>query len=328
VSPSSGGAERRWSPIAARLLVVAAVLAGWEYLSTSGSLDASSFPSMTDTMAELARQLLSADLWTALWNTVRGWATGLVIGGSLAVVVGALLGLNRFAYLSAIPVVEFLKTVPVIAILPLAIVVWGATLQMKVFLVAFGVFWPLTIQVIYGVRAVDPVVRDTAVVLRLRGVRRFVGVTLPSAAPFIATGLRVAAAVGLILTIIAELIGGAKGLGLSILTTVNAGPQRLPATYALILVTGVAGVIVTSAFAHLERRVLHWHESQRNLAPTGAGGDDRCGRAAVGLVEHLAAVVLRGDPGALVGALRGQHVDVLPAAAAHPGTPARPVDRG
>jgi ABC-type nitrate/sulfonate/bicarbonate transport system permease component len=270
VGPGSGGAERRWSPIAARLLVVAAVLAGWEYLSTSGSLDASSFPSMTDTMAELARQLLSADLWTALWNTVRGWATGLAIGGSLAVLVGTLLGLNRFAYLSVIPVVEFLKTVPVIAILPLAIVVWGATLQMKVFLVAFGVFWPLTIQVIYGVRAVDPVVRDTAVVLRLRGVRRFVGVTLPSAAPFIATGLRVAAAVGLILTIIAELIGGAKGLGLSILTTVNAGPQRLPATYALILVTGVAGVIVTSAFARLERRVLHWHESQRNLAPTGA----------------------------------------------------------
>ncbi|NEK57137.1 ABC transporter permease [Geodermatophilus sabuli] len=259
-----------WFRIGARVLVVAALLAGWQYLSAAEILDTTSFPSMTATMAEAGRQLQSADLWLAVWETVRGWGLGLLIGCSLAIVVGTLLGLNRFAYLSVIPVIEFLKTVPVIAILPLAIVVWGATLDMKVFLVAFGVFWPLTIQTIYGVRAVDPVVRDTAAVLRLRGLRKFLNVTLPSAAPFIATGLRVAAAVGLILTIIAELIGGAPGLGLSILTSVNAGPSRLPATYAFILFTGVAGVLVTSAFAYLEQRLLHWHESQRNAAAKAA----------------------------------------------------------
>jgi ABC-type nitrate/sulfonate/bicarbonate transport system permease component len=262
--------DTTWFKIAARIAVVLAVLGAWEYVSASGALHASSFPSMSATMAELVRQLQSDDLWSAVGETLRGWSLGLLIGCSLAIVVGTLLGLNRFAYLSVIPVVEFLKTVPVIAILPLAIVVWGATLEMKVFLVAFGVFWPLTIQTIYGVRAVDPVVRDTAAVLRVRGLRKFLVVTLPSAAPFIATGVRVAAAVGLILTIIAELIGGAEGLGLSILTSVNAGPDRLPATYAFILVTGAAGVIVTSGFAYLEQRLLHWHETQRNDAAKGA----------------------------------------------------------
>lgn len=257
-------ADTRWFKAAARLAAVAVVLGLWQYLSRSGALDSTTFPSMTSTMAELGRQVQSSDFWLAVWETMRGWALGLLIGCSLAITIGTLLALNRFAYLSVIPVVEFLKTVPVIAILPLAIVVWGATLQMKVFLVAFGVFWPLVIQVIYGVRAVDPVVRDTALVLRLRGVRKFTTVTLPSAAPFIATGLRVAAAVGLILTIIGELIGGAPGLGLSILTSVNAGTDRLPDTYAYILATGVAGVIATSAFAFLEQRLLHWHESQRN----------------------------------------------------------------
>ncbi|MGY1840281.1 MULTISPECIES: ABC transporter permease [unclassified Modestobacter] len=259
-----------WFRALARVAVVALVLAGWQALSVTGTLDASSFPSMTATMAELGRQLTESDLWLAVWETIRGWGLGLLIGCSLAIVVGTLLGLNRFAYLSVIPVIEFLKTVPVIAILPLAIVVWGATLEMKVFLVAFGVFWPLAIQTLYGVRAVDPVVRDTAAVLRVRGWRKFTTVTLPSAAPFIATGLRVAAAVGLILTIIAELIGGAEGLGLSILTSVNAGPSRLPATYAFILLTGVAGVLVTGAFAYLEQRLLHWHESQRNAASKAA----------------------------------------------------------
>lgn len=255
---------------AARVVVVAVVLAAWQVVSLTGLLDPGSFPSMTATMAELGGQLLSAELWIAIGQTMWGWSVGLLIGCSLAIVIGTLLGLNRFAYLSVIPVVEFVKTVPVIAILPLAIVVWGASPDMKIFLVAFGVFWPLTIQVIYGVRAVDPVVRDTAAVLRVRGLRRFATVTLPSAAPFVATGVRVAAAVGLILTIIAELIGGAEGLGLSILTSINAGPDRLPATYAFILLTGVLGVLVTSAFSWLERRLLHWHESQRNTTSRGA----------------------------------------------------------
>jgi ABC-type nitrate/sulfonate/bicarbonate transport system permease component len=262
--------DRRWFRIAARVLVVALVLGVWQYIAVSGTLGDDAFPTMTGTLAQLGRELGGRDLWVAIGDTVRGWGLGLLIGCSAAIVVGTLLGLNRFAYLSVIPVVEFLKTVPAIAILPLAIVVWGATLEMKVFLVAFGVFWPLTIQTIYGVRAVDPVVRDTAITLRLRGLRKFVGVTLPSAAPFIATGLRVAAAVGLILAVVAELIGGAPGLGLSILTSVNAGPSRLPATYAFILVTGFAGVAVTSLFAYAERRLLHWHESQRNNASRAA----------------------------------------------------------
>lgn len=195
---------------------------------------------------------------------------GVAAGSILAILVGTLLGRSRFAYASAIPVVEFLKTVPTIAILPLVIVVLGPTMQMKVFLVAWGIFWALTIQVIYGVRAVDPVVRDNARILQLRGWRLFTTVTLPSAAPYVATGMRVAAAVGLILAVIAELIGGSSGLGLNILLSVNAGPTELPTMYVYILVTGLVGIAVTALFTAIERRMLHWHESQRNLREVGA----------------------------------------------------------
>lgn len=250
--------------VVARVAVFVLALLLWEVLGATGVLSKSSFPSMTSTLAKLWHQLGTADLWSAVAQTLQGWAIGMLIGGGLAIVVGALLGYNRFAYRSIIPVVEFLKTVPAIAILPLAIIIFGATMKMKLFLVAFGIFWPLIIQVIYGVRAVDPVVRDTARVLQLRGLRRFGVITLPSAAPFIATGLRVAAATGLILAVIAELIGGANGLGLSILTAENAGPSELPDLYAYILVTGLIGVVLTGVFVAVERRALHWHESQRN----------------------------------------------------------------
>ncbi|MBF9128827.1 ABC transporter permease [Plantactinospora sp. S1510] len=262
--------DARWFRLLTKLAVFAAALGTWQLLTTTGALPTDSFPTMVGTMTELGRQLGSSDLWLAVGQTLRGWALGLLIGGSLAIATGTLLGLNRFAYRSVIPVIEFLKTVPVIAILPLAVVVFGPTPEMKIFLVAFGVFWPLTIQAIYGARAVDPVIRDTATVMQVRGVRRFAMVTLPSAAPFLATGVRVAAAVGLILAVIAELIGGSAGLGLSVLTAENAGPSQLPAMYSFIIVTGILGVVVTAVFTAIERRLLHWHESQRNAASRAA----------------------------------------------------------
>jgi ABC-type nitrate/sulfonate/bicarbonate transport system permease component len=242
----------------------------WELASLTGLLSRNSFPSAIDIGSKLWELVQSSYLWTAVGLTFQGWAMGVATGSVLAILVGTLLGRSRFAYASVIPVVEFLKTVPTIAILPLVIVVLGPTMQMKVFLVTWGIFWALTIQVIYGVRAVDPVVRDNARILQLRGWRLFTTVTLPSAAPYVATGMRVAAAVGLILAVIAEMIGGAAGLGLNILIAVNAGPTELPAMYVYILMTGLVGIAVTALFTILERRALHWHESQRNLREVGA----------------------------------------------------------
>jgi ABC-type nitrate/sulfonate/bicarbonate transport system permease component len=251
--------------VVSRLVVLAAALGIWQVLSATGVLRSDEFPSMTSTMRSLGDQLTTAELWAAVRDTVSGWAIGLAIGAGSAIVVGSVLGLNRFAYQSAIPVIEFFKTMPAVAILPIVIGTLGATLQGKYVLVAFGVFWPLVIQVIYGVRSIDPTVRDTATVLQVRGLRRFFVVTMPSAAPYIATGLRVAAAVGLILSIVAELIGGGSGIGLNILNSENSGPTAYPKMYAYIFVAGVLGILLAGIFALAERWVLHWHESQRNV---------------------------------------------------------------
>jgi ABC-type nitrate/sulfonate/bicarbonate transport system permease component len=252
--------------LVSRLAVLAAALGAWQLMSATGVLRSDEFPSMTSTMRALGTQLTTTELWTAVGNTVAGWAVGLLIGAGGAIVVGAVLGLNRFAYQSAIPVIEFFKTMPAVAILPIVVGTLGATLQGKYVLVAFGVFWPLVIQVIYGVRSTDPTVRDTATVLQVRGLRRFFVVTLPSAAPYIATGLRVAAAVGLILSIVFELIGGGSGgVGLNILNSENSGPTAYPLMYAYIFVAGVLGIVLAGVFALAERWALHWHESQRNV---------------------------------------------------------------
>ena len=80
------------------------------------------------------------------------------------------------------------------------------------------------------------------------------------------TGLRVSAAVALILDIVAELIGGGSGVGLQILTAENSGPSAYPVMYAYIVVAGLLGVLLAGGFTLAERRVLHWHEAHRNTA--------------------------------------------------------------
>jgi ABC-type nitrate/sulfonate/bicarbonate transport system permease component len=247
-----------------RLVVLAAALGLWQGLSAAGVIRSDEFPSMSQTVTALADLLTQSTFWSAIGQTLEGWGIGLVIGVAAALLIGTLIGLNGFAYRSIIGVIEFFKAIPVIAILPIGLVLWGATLTMKFALVAFAVFWPLVIQVCYGVRSLDPVAADTTTVLRIRGPRKFLTVILPSAAPFIATGLRVAVAVALIVDIIAELIGGGSGIGERILIAENAGPSDYPQMYAYIVVAGVLGILLAGAFTVAERYVLHWHESQRS----------------------------------------------------------------
>jgi ABC-type nitrate/sulfonate/bicarbonate transport system permease component len=174
-----------------------------------------------------------------------------------------LCGLSRWVERSLAVLVEFFKTVPIVAVLPLGILVLGTGLGMKVPLVAFGVTWPLLIQTLYGVKSLDPMVRDTAKVLGMGPVRTFFGVLLPSASPYIATGLRIAAAIALILTVVTELIAGGTGLGVAISTAAVSGVSAYPAMYALILTTGILGVILSYLLMMVERHLLSWHQTYR-----------------------------------------------------------------
>jgi ABC-type nitrate/sulfonate/bicarbonate transport system permease component len=255
--------SRRASRRVAALSGIAAVLLAWLVLGSTGVIDPSSISGLPQTARALAGELGKADFWSAIGDTVLGWAMGLVLGTVAGLLLGTAIGLNRRVYQSTAVVIEFLKTVPIIAILPLAILVLGTTLQMKVLLVAFGVMWPLTVQTMYGVRSVDPVVRDTAMALRMGPLHRFRAVVLPSAAPYIATGMRVAAAGALILTIVTELIAGGSGIGVEITTAASSGARAIPVMYARIVAAGVLGVLVAVAFTAVERRLLRWHEAYR-----------------------------------------------------------------
>ncbi len=242
-------------------LGVLTVLVAVELVVRAGLISSDYFPPPTKTFAALARLLGDSAYWTAILHTLEGYALGLAIAIAIAIPAGLALGFSEVLYHALRPVVEFLRPVPSVALVPLAILVYGTGLQSKVFLVAFASLWPLLIQTIYGARDIDPLQLETARSFRIRRGDRILRVTLMGAVPYIATGLRIASATALILAITAELIIGSEGLGRSINIARQGG--AVDEMYALIVTTGLLGWLLNSLFAAGERRVLHWHPSHR-----------------------------------------------------------------
>lgn len=267
--PSLSGAEQvrgavgnLWRSVASGWwLGILLALVLWEVLPDIGVLPANYIPPASKVIPAMWRLLGQGSFWKAVVNTLEGWGIGTGLSALVAIPLGLLIGSNQYLYRAARVTVEFLRPVPSVAIIPLAILIFGITMNMKVFLVAFAAFWPVLIQAIYGVQDVDPVARDTARSFGLGRFAAFIRISLPSAAPYIATGLRIASALGIILAITVELVAGAPGLGNSILLAQNGGTNDV--LYALIVLTGLLSWAISAALLRTERRVLRWHESYR-----------------------------------------------------------------
>jgi ABC-type nitrate/sulfonate/bicarbonate transport system permease component len=161
--------------------------------------------------------------------------------------------------------VEFLRPIPSVALIPLVVLLYGATIRSTLVLVVYAAFWQVLVQMLYGVADVDPVAADTARSLRLGPLARAWYLTWPTALPYALTGLRLAAAVALILTVTGELVIGSPGLGREI--AVAQSSNAVPAMYALVLVTGLVGVVANVGARALEKVLLPWHVSQRRDVP-------------------------------------------------------------
>lgn len=240
---------------------VALVMLLWEFASVTGLLPTDSIPPAHLVLTDFLRQLTNVEFWQALWDTLRVTLIGLGIIIVIAVPMALLIGLVPFIAESTWFVVEFLKPIPPVAIIPLGLLLWGPTDNLKLLLVVFGAIWPLLIQLIDAVRQIDPVGREMARSYRLGWWLTTSRLVMPTVMPFALTGLRVSAAIAVIIAIVTEMIGGAAGLGQSVVVAQSAG--ALGPMYALILAAGILGLLINAAFKMIEKPVLFWHPSVR-----------------------------------------------------------------
>lgn len=265
VSPS----RQRLEAIVLPALGIAVVLVAFELAPRIGVLPRQSFPPVSEIFVGLLELVRSGDLWASLGQTLDGWLRAMAIATAIAVPVGMLMGASRVGALVLQLPVEFLRPIPSVALIPVLILLYGTQgSSLKVALGVYGATFPLLFQASYGIADIDPVARDTVRSFGLNWSWRLRRLVVPTMAPYLATGLRLSAAVALILVITGEYIVGVPGLGREVFAAQSGGAyQRM---YALILAAGLLGLVVNTGLQAVERRVLHWHPSQRSSRPGGA----------------------------------------------------------
>lgn len=218
-------------------------------------------PAPFTVIVQAGQLLATSELWTAVGQTMLSWTLGMALTCAIAIPAGVLIGLSPFvSAITRLPI-EFIRPIPPIALLPVAVLVLGTTQEMKLLLIVIGAVWPLLINIIYGVQSVDPVLTETAQVYRFGRLRKLTTVILPSAIPMGLAGLRLSAAIALILAIGAEYVVGIPGLGSAIGVAYNTGDAVR--TYALVLLVGFLGLAVTVVLRQLDRVLLSWQPERK-----------------------------------------------------------------
>lgn len=241
---------------------IAGLLVAWELVTRTGLIDPRFLPPASDVLLRLAGNLRDLQFWRSVGETMTSWAIGLAIAVVAGTLAGFAIGSSHVLERVTRSTIEFLRPIPSVALIPLAVLLFGTKIQSALLLIIYASFWQVLLQVIYGTLDVDPVASETARSYRLTRMQRIRHVVWPTTLPYLMTGIRLAAAVALILAITAELIIGTPGLGKEIYISQSGGD--VVGLYALILATGIIGVLINLIARLVERRVLAWHTSIRS----------------------------------------------------------------
>lgn len=251
----------RWSRRAAGAVAFAALI---ELISRTGLADPEFLPPATEIVGRAVTLLADPAFRAHALTSLLAWAIGLAIATLVAVPLGLLLGSVPLVDAATRSVVEFLRPIPSVALIPLVALVIGTGLQHRVALVVYAALWPILYNTMYGLRGVDPVAKESLRSYGFGPLAVLMRVSLPSSAPFIMTGVRLAAGVALILTVSTEIVAGrGEGIGVFIFFAGIAVPARMADILAGVFWVGLFGVLVNALMVAFDRRMFRWHHAQR-----------------------------------------------------------------
>lgn len=201
--------------------------------------------------------LFSGELPLDAFATIYRVVAGFCIGAGLALPLGLFMGTIDGVYKLFNPLIQILRPIPPIAYIPLAILWFGLGNPPAFFLISLGVFFPVLMNTISGVRHVDSIYIRAAQNLGAGGATMFIRVILPAATPHILTGLRVGIGVGFICVIVAEMIAVNNGLGFRILEAREFfWSDKI---IAGMLTIGLLGLAIDTGMNRLNNHLLRWH---------------------------------------------------------------------
>ncbi|WP_149202451.1 ABC transporter permease [Actinotalea subterranea] len=208
----------------------------------------------------LAPETITGDVLPSLARFGIGVLLSIVIG----VVAGTAIGATPWLRALLEPMLEFFRAIPPVVLVPVLMLLLGIDDTMKLAVIVSGSVWPVLLNTIEGVRAMDPVLTDTSRSYRVRGALAYRYFVLPAASPQIMAGIRLCLSIGLILMVISEMFASSSGLGYQIVYFQR--QYMVAEMWSGILLLGLVGVVVAAVFQLVERRVLHWYHGSREVA--------------------------------------------------------------
>jgi sulfonate transport system permease protein len=214
-------------------------------------------PSLQEILASLGRDLGNGVILSGAAYSLTNLAAGLVLAVVVGIVLGVALGELDRVRLIVEPIINFFRSIPQAALVPLIIGAFGVGQGPKIYTIAFACMWPVLLNTIDGVLGVEPTIRKFSQVYRIPRWLHFRRVVLPAALPQIVAGIRVALPIGITVMVVSEMFAATEGLGFYILN--SSATFKVSETWAGALLVGVIGYILSVLFVVFERRLLRWY---------------------------------------------------------------------
>ena len=243
----------RWITIP---LTIIGILALWMLIIRLGNYPAFILPSPGDVWAELIRSIQTASFWGHIGVTLIEVLGGLIIGAMLAIVLGYALAKSHLLDAILSPVLVASQAVPIVAVAPLLAIWFGYGLTPKIVTSVLIVFFPILINVIAGLRSIEPNLRDLMRSLQADRRQMFWKLEVPSALPMILSGFKVGATLSVIGAIVGEFVNSDKGLGF--LIKQGNGEYNTARTFVALIALVALALALYGSVVVMERKWLRW----------------------------------------------------------------------
>ncbi|MFV2175502.1 ABC transporter permease [Actinomadura sp. LOL_016] len=218
-------------------------------------------PTPVQVLGRLAELAGTAEYWQAIGGTLLTAVIGLALSILIGVPVGLFNGSDKRVAMSSQFVIDFMRTIPPVAVMPLLLLVLGGTTSMALVLIMLGAVWPLIVQSTYAMQQVSPQLKMVGTAFHLTRRERIRSIYVPSALPFLMAGVRVAAVLSLLLAVVAEFFGSVEGVGRGLSRTLESNDSVAMFVYSA--TTALMGMLLNAVILLGQRRLLRWHPSVR-----------------------------------------------------------------
>lgn len=233
------------------------LFAAWEAADRAGLIDLMFLPRPSEILSAGATLIAQNAFLPTVGHTVSVTLTGWAIASCSGLMIGFALGMSRRVWVYSMSTIELFRALPSVVLLPIAVLVFGFSVQMELVLVIVSAQWPVMVSAVDGVRLVPQGLRDTATTLRLGRLETARKIILPAALPKVLVGLRLSLALSLILTVAAEMLGNPTGMGNALVEAQEA--LQADQMFFYFLSIGLLGVLLNAAFVFLARLIAPGH---------------------------------------------------------------------